>query len=58
MGLWKYVLVVAWCFCRTPDSRRGGISDPFACSWDFFPPTGLTHPELIEGFVSSLIVAC
>ena len=33
---------VAWCFCETPNSGIGGVSDSFACSWDPFSTGGLT----------------
>jgi hypothetical protein len=36
MGLHKllcrYIVLLAWCFCGTPNSGSGCISDPFACS--------------------------
>lgn len=37
----------------------GGVSGPFDCSWNPFPPTGLLHPALLRlGFVPSLSVTC
>ena len=36
----------------------GIVSDTFACSWNYFPHTGLTCPVLIWGYVPSFIVSC
>lgn len=46
-------------FCETPNyGNLGGVFDPFVCSWDPFPLTGLPHPDLIGGFGSSFPVTC
>ena len=45
-----YICYSCWLdVLRSPDS--GNISDPFACSWASFPPTGLPYPALMSGFV-------
>lgn len=34
------------------------MSLTFACLWDVFPPSGLSPPALIGGFVPNLIASC
>ena len=34
----------------------GPVSDSFASFWDPFSPTGLPHPDMILGYMSSLLV--
>lgn len=42
---------------HSPDSEIG-VFLTLVSSWDPFPPTGLSHPALILGNVTGLIVAC
>lgn len=41
------LLLLAWCFCDTPDSGSEGVSGSFAYLWAPFPPTGLPCLTLI-----------
>lgn len=50
--------LLACCFCRIPKSGIWDVSDSFTYAWHLFPPTGLLHPALMWGFVSSLIRSC
>lgn len=47
--------LLAWSFCGTPNSGRGGGLWLFACSWDPFLPIGLLPSPLIWGYVPRLI---
>ena len=41
--------VLSWWFCGSPNSESRGVSEPFTCSWDPLPPTGLPRPALSVG---------
>lgn len=48
--------LLACCFSESPSSERQCISDSSACSWDSFPPFGLSCPASVWVFWGRLIV--